>query len=104
MGENDLEKLKTEFHDKWEYLTKGIAYLYEHFNSIGDYQKLVNNSKEEDFFSKLKNRYPSDNETERTMDIIKRFNFNKREEETELYLESDVLFLACFFESFKSVD
>ena len=39
MGENDLKILKTEYPDKWKYLTKNLAYPYEYFNSIDDYQK-----------------------------------------------------------------
>ena len=54
MGENDLKILKTGFPDKWKYLTKKLAYPYEYFNSIEDYQKPVNNLRKEDFFSKLK--------------------------------------------------
>ena len=29
MGKNYLELLKTEFPDKWKYLTKKLAYPYE---------------------------------------------------------------------------
>ena len=58
MGQNDLKTSKTGFPDKWKYLIKKIAYPYEYFNSIGDYQKAVDNLKKEDFFSKLKNDYP----------------------------------------------
>ena len=36
IGENDLKLLKTEFPDKWRYLTKKLAYPYEYFNSIED--------------------------------------------------------------------
>ena len=43
MGENDPKNLKTGFPDKWKYLTKKLAYPYEYFNSIEDYQKPVNN-------------------------------------------------------------
>ena len=39
-------------------------------SSINDYQKPVNNLKKEDFFSKLKNGYPDDEEIERTKEII----------------------------------
>ena len=70
MGENDLKKLKTGFPDKWKYLTKKLAYPYECFNCIEDYQKPVDNLKKEDFFSKLKNGYPDDREIERTREII----------------------------------
>ena len=54
MGENDLKILKIGFPDKWKYLTKKLAYPYEFFNCIEDYQKPVNDLKKEDFFSKLK--------------------------------------------------
>ena len=52
MGENELKSLKTGFPDKWNYLTKKLAYPYEYFNSIDDYQKPVNNLKKKHFFSK----------------------------------------------------
>ena len=54
MGENDLKKLKTEFPDKWKYLTKMLAYSYEYFINIDGYQKSVDKRKKEDFFKKLK--------------------------------------------------
>ena len=98
MGENDLKVLKTGFPDKWKYLTKKLSYPYEIFNSIDDYQKPVYNLRKEDFFSKLKNKCPDDEEIERTMDIIKKFNIKSGEELTEIYLKSDVLLLACVFE------
>ena len=103
MGENDLKVLKRGFPDKWKYLTKKLAYPYEYFNSIEDYQKPVNNLKKEHFFSKLKNGYPNDEEIQRTMDIIERFNIKNGEELTEIYLKSDVLLLACVFEKFIKV-
>ena len=98
MGENDLKILKTEFPDKWKYLTKKLAYPYECSNSIQDHQKTVEKLKKEDFFSKLKNDYPSDEERERTMVIFKKFNIKNGEELTQICLKSDVLLLACVFE------
>ena len=71
MGENDLKILKTGFLDKWKFSTKKLAYPYEYFCSIGDYQKPVNNLKKEDFFSKLKNKCPDDEEVERTKKLLK---------------------------------
>ena len=55
MSEIDLKFLKTEVPDnKWKYLTEKLAYFYESFNSIDDYQTPVDNLGMEDFFSKLK--------------------------------------------------
>ena len=103
MGENDLEILRTVFPVKWKYSTKKLAYPYEYFNSIDDYELPVDYLKKENFFSKLKNDYPSDKERERTKEIIKRFNNKKGEEFTQLYLKTDVLFFACNFEKFIKV-
>ena len=100
MGENDPNNLKTEFPEKRKYLTKKLAYPYEYFNCIEDYQKPVDNLKKEDFFSKLKNDCPSDEEIERTKEIIKFFNIKNGEELTYRYLKSDVLLLTCVFEKF----
>ena len=66
LDEDDFKILKKEFPAKWHYLNKKLAYPYEYFNSIEDYQKTVDNLKKEDFFSKLKNDYPDDEEIERT--------------------------------------
>ena len=103
MEENNLKILKTGFPDKWKFLAKKLAYPYEYFNSIDDYQKPVDNLRKEYFFSKLKNKCPNDEDIERTMDIIKRFNNKNAEELTEIYLRSDVLLLACAFENFIKV-
>ena len=103
MGENDLKTLKTGFFDKWKYLTKILAYPYEYFNSIEDYQKPVDNLKEEHVFSNLKTDYPNDEEKERTLDIIKRFDIRNGEEIIQLYLKSDILLLTCVFEKFIKV-
>ena len=103
MGENDLNILKTDFSEKWKNLTKKLAKPYEHFNSIDDYQKHIDNLKKEDFFSKLKNGYPEDKEIERAKEIIKLFNIEDGEELPEIYFKSDVLLLACVFENFLRV-
>ena len=86
-----------------EFLTRKLVYPYEYPNSIDDYQKSVNNLKKEDFFSKLKNDYPSNEELKRTKELMKRFNIKNGEELTQLYLKSDVLLLACVFEKFIKV-
>ena len=72
-------------------------------NSIDDYKKPVSNSKKEDFFSKLKNDYPDDEEIERTKENIKLFNIKDAEELTKLYCKCDVILLADIFEKFVKV-
>ena len=66
-------------------------------------RNLLINRREEDFLSKLKNKYPGDDEIERTREIIKLFDIKNREELTKLYLESDVILLADVFERFVKV-
>ena len=91
---DDFKILKKEFPDKWQYLNKKLAYPYQYFNTIDDYQKPVDNLKKEDFFSKLKNECPNDDEIERTKEIIKVFDIKNGEELTKLYCKSDVILLA----------
>ena len=74
LDDDDFKNLKKEFPDKWQYLNKKLAYPYQYFNSIVDYKKPVNDLKKENFFSKLKNEYPSDDEIKRTKEIIKLFD------------------------------
>ena len=74
-----------------------LANPNEKFNSFNDYQEPVDNLQKEDFFSKLKNKCPSDRETEQTRKIIEKFNIKDGEELTQLYLESDALILECVF-------
>ena len=103
MGENDLKISKTGFPDKCKFLTKELAYPYEFFNCIEDYQKPIDNLKKEDFFSQLKNECPDDEEIQITMDIIDKFNIKNGEQLTEICLKSDVFLLTCVFEKFIKV-
>ena len=103
MGEIDLKFLKAGFPDKWKCLTKKLAYLFEFCKCIEVYQKPIDKLKKKDFFSKLKNKCPYDEEIQRTMDIIDKFNIQDGEELTEIYLKSDVLLLTCVFEKFIKV-
>ena len=43
---DDFIFLKKEFPDKWQCLNKELAYPYQYFNSIDDYQKPVDNFEE----------------------------------------------------------
>ena len=69
--DDDFEFLAKEFPDKWEYPHKKLAYPYEQFKNLEDYQKSANRSRKKDFFSKLKMYYPDDKEIEGTREIIK---------------------------------
>ena len=89
--EDDFKILKKEFPDKWQYLNKKLAYPYEYFNSFDDYKKPVDNLEKEDFFSKLKNDYPDDDEMERTKEIIKLFDIKSGEKLAKMYCKSDVI-------------
>ena len=82
LDEDDFKILKKNFQINSIISIKKIAYPYEFFNSIDDYKKPVKNSEKEDFFSKLKNDYPDDEEIERTKEIIKLFNIKDGEELT----------------------
>ena len=103
LDKDDFKILKEEFPYKWQYLNKKLAYPYQYFNSIDDYQKPVDNLKKEDFFSKLKNECPDEDEIERTKEIIKLFDIKNGEELTKLYCKSDVFLLADVFEKFVKV-
>ena len=95
--------MKKEFSDKWQNLNKKLAYPYEYFNKIDDYKKPFNNLEKNDFFSKIKNECPNDEETERTNEIIKLFDNKIGEELTKIYLRSDVVLLVDVFEKFVKV-
>ena len=103
LDEGGFKILKIEVPDKWQYLNKKLAYPYQYCNSIDDYQKPVDNLKKEDFFSKLKNKCPDDDEIERTKKIIKLFDIKNGEELTKLYCQSDVILLADVTEKFVKV-
>ena len=81
---DDFEILKKEFPDKWMYLGKKLAYPYEYFNSIEDYEKPVDDLKKEEFFSKLENKCPSDEEKERTREYNKIFDTELRRTNTSI--------------------
>ena len=95
--------MKKEFPDNWQLLNKKLAYPYEYFKNLEDYNKDISNLTKQDYFSKLKNGYPDDIEIERTNKIIQTFNIKNGEELTQLYLKSDVILLADVFEKFIKV-
>ena len=74
-----------------------MAYPYEYFKSIGDYQTPVN--KKEDFFSKSKKSYPDSEEIERE----NFFNYSKSrtaKKQPNPSLESDFILLISVFRNY----
>ena len=88
---------------KWQYLNKNSAYSYRYFNNIDDYQKPVIILREEDFFSKLKNKCPDDEEIERTKEFNNSFVIKNGEKLTKLFCKSDVILLADVIDKFVKV-
>ena len=81
-----------------ELFKKKLAYPYEYFN-LSNIPELLNLTKE-DFWSKLKQTTPPDEENNRTQEIIKKFNVKNGQELSMLYLKMDVLQLVDVFENF----
>ena len=66
------------------------AYPYEYFNNIDDFQKPINDLKEEEFVSILKNTCPTDEKIERAKAIIKLINTINGEELIKVDFKGDV--------------
>ena len=72
LNDNDLIILKNEFPSNWKLLNKKLAYPYEYFKSFKDYDLPIDQLTKENYFSKLKNGYPENEEIERTNESLKR--------------------------------
>ena len=77
---------------------KKLAYPYEKFNLDNLHQQL--NLTKEDYWSTLTQSYPSDDDIQRTQELIDKNNIKNGQELTMLYLKMDVLQLADVFENF----
>ena len=55
MDDHDFIIFKKEFPDKGQCLNSKLAFPFEYFIFINDYQKQVKDLKKEDFFSDFKN-------------------------------------------------
>ena len=97
---NDLKILKTEIPEKWKFFDKKLAYPYECFNSINDYQKPENKFEKENHFGKFKNACPSDEKIEKRNQIFNLLKIKNKEELTKLYLQSDIILLTCVLTKF----
>ena len=69
---DDTEGTGGALHASCELFKKKLAYPYDHFN-LGNFQEPLNLTNE-NFWSTLKQSYPSDEEISRTQEIIKKFD------------------------------
>ena len=102
----DYIHLKKHFPNHWMLLKNKLAYPYEFYKPLEDYEKPINElleSGNEAYFSKTKNKIPDQDEINRTNEIIKLFNIKNGRELTELYCKADVILLADIFEKFLNV-
>ena len=102
----DYIHLKKHFPDHWKLLKNKLAYPYEFYKKLEDYEKPIEELLEagkEAYFSKTKNEIPDQDEIERTNKIIKLFNIKNGRQLTELYCKADIILLSDIFEKFIDV-
>ena len=75
-----------------------MVYPYEDFITGEDYETPPSIKTKEDFYSKVCQYYPADDETEITNDLIMAFVLTNTKKLTELFNKSDVILLADSFE------
>ena len=106
LKDEDYIHLKRHFPNHWMLLKNKLAYPYEFYKTLEDYEKPIEElleSGNEAYFSKTKNKIPDQEEIDRTNQIIKLFNIKNGKELTELYNKADVILLADIFEKFIEV-
>ena len=98
---DDYIHLKKHFPNHWMLLKNKLAYPYEFYKTLEDYERPIKEllqAGKEAYFSKTKNKIPDLEEIDRTNQIIKLFNIKNGRELTELYNKADVILLADIFE------
>ena len=100
LKDKDFIFLKKEFGDNYHLFTKKIAYSYDYFETLEDYEKDINLLKDDDYYSRLNCSIPDKIEIDRTKEIIKIFNIRNGRELTQLYCKADVLLLSDIMEDF----
>ena len=106
LKEDDYIHLKKHFPNHWMLLKNKLAYPYEFYKTLEDYERPIDDllkAGNEAYFSKTKNKLPDQEEIDRTNDIIRLFNIKNGRELTELYCKADVILLADIFEKFIEV-
>ena len=103
LKDEDYIHLKRHFPNHWMLLNKKLAYPYEFYKTLEDYEKPIDDLLrygEKAYFSKTKNKVPDKEEIDRTNEIIKLINIRNGRELTELCNKADVIILADIFEKF----
>ena len=107
LKDEDYIHLKRHFPNHWVLLKNKLAYPYEFYKTLEDYEKPIEEllvSGNEAYFSNTKkNKIPDQEEIDRTNEIMKLFNIKNGRELTELYNKADVILLADIFEKFIKV-
>ena len=106
LNDNDYIHLKKHFPDHWMLLKNKLAYPYEFYKTLEDYEKPIEEllyAGKEAYFSKTANKIPDQKEIDRTNEIIKLYNIKNGKELTELYCKADIILLADIFEKFIEV-
>ena len=103
---DDYIHLRKHFPNHWMLLKNKLAYPYEDYKTLEDYEKPIDElleSGNKACFSKTKIKIPDEEEIDRTNEIIRLFNIKNGRELTELYCKADVILLADIFEKFIKV-
>ena len=106
LRDEDYIHLKKYFPDHWMLLKNKLAYPYEFYKTLDDYEKTIDillEAGSNAYFSKTANKIPDQKEIDRTNQIIKLFNIKNGRELTQLYNKADVILLADIFEKFIKV-
>ena len=101
LKDDDYIHLKRLFPNHWMLLKNKLAYPYEFYKTLEDYEKPIDEllkSGQEAYFSRTKNKLPDKEEIDRTNEIIKLFNIKNGKELAEIYNKADVILLTDIFE------
>ena len=87
LKDNDYIHLKRHFPNHWMLLKNKLAYQYEFYKTLEDYERPIDvllKTGKEAYFSKTKNKISDQEEIDRTNEIIRLFNIKNGRELTEL--------------------